>query len=723
MYTAESGPGNGQLRDYLGIMSKRRFTILTALVVLASLVSIATFLSKPVYKGTVQILIEKENPNVLSFQEVLALEAADTSYYQTQYRILQSRTLARKVINELGLAQLAEFQPRRGIRVFGIKLAAGKAGASGDLARQTDIVDVFLSKLEVEPIRNSRLVEVSFLSWDAELAARVANVVAQKYVEQDLEARLAVTRQAVGWLNEQVTELKRKVQESEKALQDYKEKEGLIGFDERQNIVIQKLSDLNRAVTEAQTQRIGVETVYRQLKAVTRNPAMIESLPLVIQNRLVQDLKVTYVGLQAEYSKLSAKYGPKHPEMIRINSQLKLMREKIRAEVSNVVASIETEYRVALQKERSLKAALDSQKLEAQRLNEKAIRYSVLAREAESNQQLYDALLRRMKETGVATGLRTSNIRIVDKAEVPLKPFRPRKGWNIALSLLGGLVLGIGLAFFFEYLDDTVKTPDDLSRYAAIPFLGPVPVISMEEGGGKVGAGLFALPRSAAAEAYRSLRTSLLFSSSGSPPASILVTSPLPLEGKTTTAVNLAHALAQSDKKVILVDCDMRKPGLHRELGLENERGLSNFIVGTSRLEEVIQNTDQPNFQVIPCGPIPPNPSELLGSDKLIELLRELSAAYDHVILDSPPVTVVTDPVVLSKAVDGVVLVIKASVTSKEALKSAKKQLADVGSKILGGVLNQLDERKGKYYYHGYYYHYGDEHRKGGGESDRAGWV
>lgn len=711
-----SGREEAGLTEYFQVLSKRRSTIITFTILLVVLVGLVTLVSKPVYRATAQLLIERENPNVVSIQEVMTLDAADTAYYQTQYKILQSRSLAKAAIDALRLGEEPEFAPKKGVSFLGIPLPEALAdngvtrllggGDGKELSPQeteTLLIDRFLKKLEVVPVRSSRLVEVSIDSYRPELAAKIVNTLGEKYLEHDLASRLRAGEQALGFLDQQVVDLKAKVEVSEEALQRYKERENLIALEEKQNIVVQRLSELNSEVTKAKTERVGKETLFRHLRELASHPDMVEAIPAVIENRLIQELKGAYVALQAQHSKLSEKYGPRHPEIIKLTSQTELMKEKIRSEVDKIAASIETEYKVSRAKEATLTQALEAQKREALELNQKGIRYGALKREAESNKQLYETLLKRMKETNVTTNLRSTNIRIVDRAEVPLKPIKPRKMLNMSLALLLGLILGTGLAFLQERLDNSIKTPEDLSRHAGLPFLGPVPTIKEEEK--RVGVRLFERHRSSPAEAYRSLRTSLQFSSSERPPQVILITSALPQEGKTTTAINLGYAFAQSEKEVVILDGDMRKPGFHKELGLDNGRGLSNFIVGTASLEEVLQPTDHPRLKVITCGPVPPNPSELLSSGRAKELLAVLKARFDLVIIDSPPVMAVTDPVILSKEVDGVVLVVKTFETSRLAVKAAKKQLADAGSKILGVVLNQVDSRREGYYYYSYYYY------------------
>jgi capsular exopolysaccharide synthesis family protein len=695
------------LKDYLRVLHKRRWVILTTFVVIFTLTAILTFRQRPLYQATAQLLIEKENPNILSFKEVMELDAATSDYYQTQYKMLQSRTLAQAVIDRLRLAEHPEFSspPKKG----------APAAADAGEARATARVNAFLQRVAIEPLRNTRLVNIGVKSYDPKLAALMANTLADLYIEQNLKHKVDTTQQAGNWLSEQAAAAKKKLDDAERALQTYNEKNNIISLEERQSLVVQKLEELNSELTKARTTRIELETRAQQLKDLQRSGAGIdamESMPQVIGNVVIQGMRTDLAKLEGDLAEQSKVYTPKHPRIISLSSQIQTLRQKIAEEIGRVGQSIRNEYEVAVKRERSLNAALEEQKQQVQDLNQKSIAYGALKREVETNNRIFGVLMAREKETGLEGGLRTNNIRIVDRAEVPMGPVSPKKARNLGLGLIIGLIGGVGLAFFLEYLDDTVKDPDDIERHLKVPFLGPVPVLAPKVVGDRSRDLIsFQEPKSIYAEAYRAVRTSILFSSPDAPPKSFVVTSPGPQEGKSVTAINLAVTMALTGNRVLLVDADMRKPRLHRTFNLDNSFGLSNLVGGESEVGLALKKTAVPTLMVMTSGPIPPNPSELLGSARMGKLLQLLQSKFDRVVLDCTPLIAVTDATVLSSRADGVILVIKAGATGRNILKRGKRQLEDVQAKIIGAVLNQVDQSKSTYYYSPYYYahYYGEE--------------
>jgi capsular exopolysaccharide synthesis family protein len=708
------------LKEYWWILRKRKWTLITFLTIMVTVVTIGSFKMKPVYRATTQLLIERENPNILSFEEVMTLDTSNTDYYQTQYKILKSRSLAKRVIKELNLADYPEFSAKdqHGLMVsFKEWLKRWLPARNRDAVTDAHsrLVDEFLERIIVVPVRNSRLVDVSAEAEDPVLAAKMANTLVQKYIDQNMETNLFASREAVKWLMNRIEELRRKVEESELALQKYKEENNIVSLEKRQNIVLQKLSELNSKVIEAKTHRIELETMYNQLSQLSEKPEMIESMPAVINNELIRKVKVEYVELEREYSELSKRYKPKHPKMVRLESQLKLLKEKIAAEVNKIANSIKIEYEVAKSREDSLNASLEVLKKEALAVNQKGIKYGVLQREAESNKEMYNILLKRLKETNLTGGLRSSNIRVVDKAEVPLEPVRPKIKLNILLSVVLGLVLGTGLVFFFEYLDNTVKTADDIERFVKLPLLGSIPVIKNKDGIQPETITLSA-PKSTISEAYRTVRTGVIFSSTDHQQRSLVVTSAEPKEGKTVTACNLAITMAQAGNRVLLVDADMRKPRIHKVFGVDNSVGLSSLLVGQAKLNQVVQKSSVPNLMVLPCGPIPPNPSELLGSEQMKKLLASLEKEFDRIVLDSPPTMAVADSTILSNLADQLMLVVSSGRTSREVVLRCKQILGDNQSQLLGVVLNNFNVKHRDYYYSKYYYynyHYAEDEPKG----------
>jgi capsular exopolysaccharide synthesis family protein len=722
------------LRDYFRVLRKRKMTIILCLVLVVLSTLIFTLTATPIYKSTAKVIIEKENPNVLSFEEVMAVDASDTEYYQTQYKIIESRKIARDVIARLDLAEHPIFAPREekerswfsgltiGARealadwkdnVLSLLNTGDQNEASLEKSPSDDqaLVNAFLDRLSVEPVRNSRLVHVSFESPDPRLAAKVSNAVARAYMQHNLDMKLGAIRDATMWLNERVAEEREKVEQAERNLQKYKEKHGIVtGFStESEQITAQKLAEINRQVVEAEARRVEAETRFKQTRELLRKGVSLDSIPAILNNELIQEMKQSEVELSKRMSELSGRYGPNHPRIKAIRSELETLDRKKQAEINKVIRSLENEYEVARAREKSLKNSLAQLKGEAQELNEKAIEYGVLKREAESARQMYDLLIKRFKETSMSEEIKTGNIKIMDQAEVPRNPVKPNGKRNMLLSLVLGLMLGVGGAFFLEYLDNTVKSPEDVKNYLHVPYLAPVPIIKDDQGTPDLVSHLH--PKSTASEAFRGLRTNILFSSADHPPQVILVSSPGPGDGKTLSSINLAITMAQYGSKVLLLDGDLRRPRIHKVFGLSRDNGVSNVLAGSvDQNAAVIQSTDIPNLSVITSGPVPPNPSELLGSKRMTKFLDMLRERYDRIIIDCTPVTAVTDASVLASFVDGVVLILRANESTKEVARSALESLDRVQAKVLGVVLNAVDlSKESSYYYHYYYYYYGED--------------
>jgi capsular exopolysaccharide synthesis family protein len=558
-------------------------------------------------------------------------------------------------------------------------------------------VGMLLGSLTVVPVRNSRLVEIRTTSTDPQLAADMANGVAKAYIQQSLEYRFSASKDATDWLNQQLAEQRRKVEQSEAALQQYKEQHDAVAVEDRQNIVVQRLADLNAAVTRAKTDRIAKEALYNQLKAVEGTPA-IDSLPAVLSNDYVQKIKADLSDLQRQQAQMAEKYGDRHPEMVKIRTAIQAADAKLQTEIGKVVQSVKSEYQAALTQERSLVGALESQKTEALGLNRKGIEYSVLQREAESNRQVYEALLQRTKETGISGELKASNIRVVDRAEVPSVPVLPQRKRDLLMAGFAGLVLALGLVFAFEYLDNRIKSPQELRAHLNLPYLGMIPAIDAS-GPMLINGGV---PPNFA-EAIRAVRTNVLFSSADEGVRRVVVTSAGPGEGKSMFASNLSVSLAQAGQRVLHVDADMRRPRVHEIFELSQEPGLSNLLVGDCKPSEAVRKTPVQNLCVLPAGMIPPNPAELLGSKRCDEYFATLSEHFDWVVIDSPPVLAVADASVLANAATGVVFVVGADQTSRHTARAALEQLQAVQAHIIGAVLNRVDLDRNAFYYSAYY--------------------
>jgi len=709
------------LRDYWKVIQKRRWTIIAFLLIVVITTAVGTFTMQPIYRGTATIQINKENPQILDFKEIFAVNTVDRDYYQTQYKLLESRKLVRRVIHLLQLSQHPEFLPRPEsnfqrwksniLGFFSGLFTSSNENPSGR-GRETVLVDTFLKKLKVQPIRSTRLVKIHFDSHSPELSARVCNTLTAEYIQQNLETRLNATEQAKEWLTKQLDVLKAKVERADEDLQAFASKHDIISLEEKENITIQRLTELNEDLTEAESGRMAKEALYKQAK--DRN---FDALPLILENELIQNLKQTYIQLDAQYMKLLKTFKPEYPEMVRLNNQMEAIQRRMDAEVGKIIAGIKNDYKSSLRRESLIREAFQRQKTKAMAMKQNAIRYNILKREADTNRELYNALLQRMKEAGVSAGITACNIQVVDRAEVPIEPFRPNKPLNLFLAIMVGLFLGVGLAFLFEYFDNTVKTPEDVEELIQLPSFGMIPEISCERRRSldngtfyPVELVTFCHSKSILSEAYRNIRTSILLSFSERPPKKIAFSSPNPAEGKTTTVINTAIALAQTGARVLIIDSDMRKPRVHTIFGEENGMGLSNFLSGNTELKSTIRRSDVPNLFYIPSGPIPPNPSELLGSNLFKSTIQFLGEKFDHIVLDSPPVLGFADSIILSTFVDGIVLVVQGGKTPRETLQRTKDILYQVNARILGVVINRVDIGRGDYayYYHRYYY-YGKE--------------
>jgi len=726
------------LREYLRILIKRRWIIATIFTVLVLTVAVKTFTATPIYQATARIIIEKENPNLMSIQEVMAVDSTGTDYYQTQYQIIESRIVAREVIRQLHLENSPEFFPEPKDNVLAnVKRSIGKAlssakewlvsllksgdntggadtSAEDDAFVDSGLVSAFINRVEVSPIRNSRLVDVSVEGRDRVMATRMANSLVKAYIGQNLETKLSAAKGAVQWLGERVNDERKKVETAEKALLAYKEQHQIITdfSSDSENITAQKLAELNAQVLDAESQRVEMETRYQQALALDKTPEMLDSIPEVLRNDLIQQIKKMEVDLFNRMSELSKKYGRNHPQMRAIDSELADLKKRKVLEARRVVNSLKNEYKLALAREESLKRALARQKTESLKLNKKAVQYGVLRREAESSRQIYELLIKRFKETSLTEEMKTGNIRIIDKAEVPQSPVKPKKKRNILLAVIVGLTLGIGTAFFLEYLDNTIKLPEDVKEHLEIPYLGPVPAITSNDMPAHVARELVTVhsPKSAASESYRSIRTGILFSSADEAPRTILITSASPSEGKTITVVNLGVAMANAGSRVLILDCDMRRPRIHKIFGLDRKIGVSSILVGTGNDKDAIVPSSVENLDILPVGPIPPNPSEIIGSKKMDLLLNALKKQYDRVLIDSPPISAVTDAVILAQMADSLLLVVRAGETPRQIIQHALAQVRNVNANILGAILNAVSVGRDSYYYYQYYYYYyGDD--------------
>lgn len=693
------------LRDYLKIIYKRRYTALVFFLIVCAIVIIGTLSTTPVYRATTKVLIEKVEPYNLTMMSPY-YSPYDPEYYETQYQLIKSKAVAQKVVSMLSLeTTYASY----------FKDSEKLLGSSGSNAANI-LADIVSGGIVVAPVKNSKIVDVSYLSTNPEFATLIVNSVAKAYIDEILDMKMSASRYSLEWMTKKAEEEKTKLEKSERALQEYMRAHDIVTLQDRVAITPEKLSEFNTQLMRAETKRKEIESLYNQVLSVTKNLREAETLPAIASEPTVQSLRGQILKAEQNIEELTKKYGKKHPAMIKAEEELRVLRQKREQEIRRVINSIRNEYELAKANESSLRRTLAGTKSEAQSLNEKFIEFGVLTREVETNRQLYDALIKKIKEQSVTEEIQTVNVWVVEKAEKPVSPVKPRKALNILLGIIVGLFGGVGLAFFFEYLDNTIKTPEDVENRIGVPVLGTVPL--MEKKGENIEEIVFKEPQNIFAESYKTIRTAILLSSADRPPKNILITSMAMEEGKTVTSVNLAITIARLGYSVLLIDGDLRKPRVHSVFNLNNLSGLSTYLAGTTSDIGTLLKSPAMNLSVIPSGPVPPNPSELLGSNRMQELLEILSERFDMILWDSPPLMTVTDGLILSRILDGTIVVVRAGKTTYDSVMRGLsylrgKRADDSTSHLLGVVINGFDIRNSEYIYSQYYHTYSSSQESG----------
>jgi succinoglycan biosynthesis transport protein ExoP len=714
-------PHESALGEYVRILIKRKWLVFTCLGVIFSVVAIASLRMTPVYEASGTIEINKPDAS-LNFQNsaTFSLDYFDPTELETELKILQSDLLALQVIRELNLDRRPEFGG--GAPAPSLDLAPDPM--QSDPSRASAVLGGFRGNLRVALAPNSRIIEVHYRSSDPQMAATIVNTLMQTYVENNFKARFESTMQASDWLQKQLVDMQMKVETSQEKLVRYQKEHEILGIDEKQNIITEKLDELNKALTMAESDRMDKEALYRMVEsgdadAIASVAGGVSDTGTGVSSGsgLLDTLRTRQADLKIQVADLNTQFGPSYPKLAQLNNQLKEVSSQIQGEMKKIVAKIRGQYMTSLQRENMLRDALEKQKQEANKLNESAIEYNLLKRDSDTYRQLYEGLLQKLKEAGVSAGLKSNNFRIVDAARAPSGPIEPNIPRNLLFAFVLGSATGVGLAFLLEGIDNTIRSTEQAQMISGLAPLGMIPLGSKSAREGPnpkrlvIASSKEAVelvtqvrPQSQMAESYRALRTSLLLSNLGSPPKVIMITSALPQEGKTTTSINCAVVLAQKGVRVLLIDADLRRPSIHKTLGMGPRSGLSNVLTGSTTLEQAIARTTiLPNLHVLPAGTPPPNPAELLASANMRDVLAELRQQYDHVVVDTPPSLSVTDAVVLSPRADAVVLVIRSGQTTKQALRRSRDILAQVNAKVVGVLLNAVDLSSPDYYY---YYEY-----------------
>jgi capsular exopolysaccharide synthesis family protein len=750
------------LRDYWIIIRKYRWTIIAFVLPVAVLAALSARWPAPVYTASATVLMENRSPNIIGVSDMFAVGGGPIDqYYKTQLNLLRSRTLAAEVIRELDLGRHPNFQKypeqffswvqrslRQAIKTAPqwlkghLQLATLRPAAvttdektSDEAAQATAkkpeekpavpyelgvppaLINSYLGRLRTSLVGDSQVVTVGFSSVDRVLAKDIVNAHVSAFIRASLLTRFQLTGEARNFLEDKLAELKAELEKSEEALNQFRKAHPIVGVEKGESHLVERLRALNNDFTQARSKRLELETIYR---TVQRRDSWL--LSQIIDNPFVRQLKDQLSELEMERSRLATTFRPTHPGVAALQEQIDQVKSRTDQEVQRIVRTIESDFGAAKAREAALAKEMEEQRQAVLDLREKAFAAAVLERDVESNRTLYENLLKRTKEANLTESVPITNVRVVDRADLPHQADDMRAMRTFTLSVLVGLLGGVGLSFLRYYLDNTLKTPEDITRYLRLATLGMVPDIkrldkqlpslakvtkrplqsklAAGDGGGHAGLVTFAHPLSIVGESYQTVCTSLLFSLPEQPPKTILITSSQPKEGKTATALSIATTLAQHGAPVLLIDADLRNGRCHRMLEVDGNRGLTNVLTGDRGADEVIKETAIPHLSLLPRGPIPPNPAVLLASDKIRQMLDSLKTEFSFIIIDSAPLLPINDSVLLSTKVDGVVLVIKDQTISRYVARQSCDRLAHVKARVLGVILNGIDLQSPEYKYY-----------------------
>jgi len=694
------------IRQYLRIAIRWRYVILGAVAACFFVGLVITLLMTPKYTAYTTVEISREADKVTAFQGVQSeASIADQEFYQTQYGLLRSRALSERVANQLRVVDDPKFfeQLRFASNSQAFQIVDGRYSAAGRPERQRVAGEILLKSLSVNPTRLSRLVDIGFTSPNPALSSRVANAWADNFIQINLERKVQATSYGRNLLQRQLALQKERLDESQRQLVSYASAQQIInlpaasssGGTAERSIVADNLAAINSALTQSITERIEAEAKYKQLG---RAGASSEAL----RNQAINSLRQRRAELAADYQRLMVQFEPGYPAARAIQSQIDQLDRSISREEGRVSGALEADYRAAQERENALQSKVDQLKTNYLDLRRRSIQYNIYQQEVDTNRALYDGLLQRFKEIGVAGGVGVNNISVVDPADLPQSPSSPRLMINLLVSILAGLVIGSALAFALEQMDEAIADPAEVERRLGLPLLGTVPKVT----GNTSPRDALLDRKSDLFDAYLAVQTNLGFTTEHGVPRTFAVTSTRPAEGKSTTSLALATTLARAHRKVILIDGDMRSPSIHHLGGVDHNRGLSNFLAGEDDIDTLVFPMTDLGFTAMSAGPIPPNAAELLTGHRLSLLLERLLEHYDHVVVDSPPVMGLADAPLIASRVEGVIYAVESHGIRSSLVKTALARLSAANARIIGGVLTKFEARKAHYGY-GYEYGYG----------------
>lgn len=721
---AAENEGSTHLLDYWRIIRRRLWIPLSVVVVSLTLATIYNFRLPSIYQGVSKIEIDREDRVVTLKDTQINMAAGDDSqYFNTQLKVIVSPRIAYLVAKSLDLEHNGEFLPGKSRppnpNSDELEQSNGESDEQAEMRRLEPFIDALLDSVDAKPVRDTRLVEIYYNHRVPDLAAKIADTWADAFRKNNLDQRYRENKEAGAFLEKSIADSKLKLKEAEERLLNYRKTNEIIDFGEnKDNTVITRLGALNSLLLEAENERKNAQRIYE----LSRSMPDVSALPEIQKDQLIMDLNKKITELRQLREQLLVEFTPEWPDVKKISNQLEQAEGELRASHQRILTTIENNYKIALQREESLRQAFEQQRKDTMQQNEGAIVAKIYQQEADINRQMFERLLETQQGIQVSGPLLKSNIRIREYSQPPRSPVAPKRAQNILLSGLLALVGGIGFVLFLDYINNKIETVDDIDRYLRLPALGVIPLVesgskarrllSSGSNGSKelapVSGGDSVIltqveASSSIAESYRQLRTSLLLSAAGHAPRTLLFTSSQPAEGKTTTSVNTAISLAQTGSAVLIIDADLRRPRVHKIFSLKNNAGLSNFLTGEGDLASLIQ-VALPNLYVLPVGPLPPNPAELLGSARMKQVIETLSANFDYIVVDSPPVSSFADSLILSSLVEGVIIVVKGGTTPREMAQRTRAHLQSVGAKLLGVVINQIKLQPHDYYYYSTYY-------------------